>query len=120
MGPVTARDAHILRPPHWVRRHRLPLLVYGKPGFRPNNMNDLIEVPAPEGPSQGRERNELAMAQVVERFARPGQTVCDPVMLDRSGTALGARKLGCLFIGGAQFPSCVQRIRCRLAEAEGE
>ena len=89
-------------------------------GFRPDGMDGLIEVPAPDGPSQGRERNELAMVQVVERFARPGQTVCDPVLLDRSGTALGARKLGCLFIGATRFPSCVQRIRNRLAEGEGK
>ena len=106
--------------PPWLKLHRRPLLVYGKMGFRPDGMDGLIEVPAPDGPSQGRERNELAMVQVVERFARPGQTVCDPVLLDRSGTALGARKLGCLFIGATRFPSCVQRIRNRLAEGEGK
>ena len=105
-------------PPHWINLHRQPLLVYGKPGFRPNEMDDLIEVPAPDGGPRGTDRNEAAMKLVVERFARPGQVVSDPVMLDRSGTALAARKLGCTFIGADRTPSCVERVRKRLAEVE--
>ena len=105
-------------PPHWINLHRQPLLVYGKPGFRPNEMDDLIEVPAPDGDPRGTDRNEAAMKLVVERFARPGQVVSDPVMLDRSGTALAARKLGCTFIGADRTPSCVERVRKRLAEVE--
>ncbi len=103
-------------PPHWLQVHRWPLLVYGKPTFRPNGMDDLVE--APDGLPPGRGRNETAMELVVERFARPGQVVCDPVMLDRSGTALGARKLGCTFIGADRNPSCVERVWNRLAGAE--
>ena len=105
-------------PPHWINLHRQPLLVYGKPGFRPYEMDDLIEVPAPDGDPRGTDRNEASMKLVVERFARPGQVVSDPVMLDRSGTALAARKLGCTFIGADRTPSCVERVRKRLAEVE--
>ena len=105
-------------PPHWVNLHRRPLLVYGKPGFRPNEMDDLIEAPVPDGIHGGRDRNEAAMGLIVERFARPGQVVCDPVMLDRSGLALAARKLGCVFIGADKTPSCVERVWKRLADVE--
>ena len=72
----------------------------------------------PDGIHWGRDRNEAAMELIVERFARPGLVVCDPVMLDRSGTALAARRRGCPFIGAERIASCVQRIRTRLAEAE--
>ena len=44
--------------------------------------------------------------------------MCDPVMLDRAGTALGARKLGCAFIGAERVQSCVDRLRKRLEAAE--
>jgi hypothetical protein len=104
-------------PPHWINLHRQPLLVYGKPGFRPNGMDDLVE--APDGLPPGRGRNETAMELVVERFARPGQVVCDPVMLDRSGTALGAGKLGCTFIGADRTQSCVERVWNRPQERRG-
>ena len=60
------------------------------------------------------------MAMVLERFCRPGQTVCDPVMLDRAGTALAARRLGCTFVGVSEMQSSIDRIRVRMARAENE
>ena len=106
--------------PHRVNLHRRPLLVYGKSGFRPDGMDDLIEVPASYELSPGQDRNEAAMELVEERFSRPGQVVCDPIMLDRSGTALAARRLGCTFIGAERIASFVQRIGNQLVEAEGD
>ncbi len=57
---------------------------------------------------------------VLERFCKLGQTVCDPVMRDRAGTALAARRLGCIFFGASETQSSIDRIRVRLARAEDE
>ena len=102
--------------PHFLDLHRQPLLVFGKPAFRPAGLDDLITVPAAEDLPHGLDRNETAMGLIVEKFCRPGQTVCDPVMLDRAGTALAARRLGCAFIGATEQQSCGDRILKRLVE----
>ena len=104
--------------PHFLDLHRKPLLVYGKSAFRPAGVDDLITVPPPEELPAGLDRNETAMDLIVRKLCRPGQTVCDPLMLDRAGTALGARKRGCTFIGATEHQSCLDRIRKRLMEAE--
>ena len=104
--------------PHRIALHRRPLLVYGKEGFRVAGMDDLIEAPPADKISPGLRRNEVAIGMVLERFCRPGQTVCDPVMRDRAGTALAARRLGCTFFGASETQSSIDRIRVRLARAE--
>ena len=104
--------------PHFINLHRRPLLIYGQKAFRLEGGDDLIEVPAPEELPPGLERNEAAMRLVVERFCRPGQTVCDPWMLDRAGIALACRGLGCTFIGVTELPHCRDRILVRLAQEE--
>ena len=58
------------------------------------------------------------MSMLVERFARPGQVVCDPFLLGWRGTALGAWNGGRIFIGAEQDLSCLNRTRRCLAEAE--
>ena len=78
--------------PHFINLRRWPILVFGKPGFRLSAGDDLIQVPHPEELPEGCNRNEAAMALILDRFARPGQVVCDPIMLDRSGVALAARQ----------------------------
>ena len=60
------------------------------------------------------------MALIVERFARPGQVVCDPIPLDRASTALAARKHGCYFIGADTNDVNLERIRRSLARDEGD
>ena len=104
--------------PHFLDLHRRPLLVYGKPAFRPADVDDLIMVPPPEELPAGLDGNESAMDLIVRKLCRPGQTVCDPIMLDRAGTALGARGQGCTFIGATEHQSCRDRIRRRMMEAE--
>ena len=89
--------------PHFMHLHRRPVLVYGKGAFRPDGMRDLLEVLPREELPGGMTEHEAAMTMVLERFCRPGQTVCDPVMLDRAGTALAARRLGCTFGGGSEM-----------------
>ena len=106
--------------PHFMHLHRRPVLVYGKGEFRPDGMRDLLEVLPREELPGGMTEHEAAMTMVLERFCRPGQTVCDPVMLDRAGTALAARRLGCTFVGGSEMQSSIDRIRVRLARAENQ
>ncbi len=60
------------------------------------------------------------MALIVERFARPGQVVCDPIPLDRASTALAARKHGCYFIGADKDEVNLERIKRSLARDEGD
>lgn len=104
-------------PPHHVALHRRPLLVYGKQGFRLQGMDDLIEVPSADELPPGLHRNGVAISLVIERFCKPGQAVCDPVMRGRASTALAARKLGCTFVGASETQSEVEAIRVRLARA---
>ena len=106
--------------PYFMHLHRRPVLVYGKGEFRPDGMRDLLEVPPREELPGGMTEHEAAMAVLLERFCRPGQTVCDPVMLDRAGTALAARRLGCTFLGASEMQSSIDRIRVRMARAENE
>ena len=106
--------------PHFMHLHRRPVLVYGKGAFRPDGMRDLLEVLPREGLPGGMTEHEAAMAVLLERFCRPGQAVCDPIMLDRAGTALAARRLGCTFVGGSEMQSSIDRIRVRMARAENE
>ena len=106
--------------PHRVRLRRSPLLVYGRDRFRLDGGDDVIEAPPLGGISQwDRQRMDAGMALIAERFTRPGQVVCDPVVLDRSSTALAARKHGCTFIGAGKDKSCIDRIWRRLAQEEG-
>lgn len=104
--------------PYFLGLRRKPLLVYGKPAFQPAGGDDLITVPPPEELPAGLDRNETTMDLIVKKLCRSGQTVCDPMMLDRAGTALGARKQGCTFIGATEHQSSRDRIRKRMMEAE--
>ena len=106
--------------PHFMHLHRRLVLVYGKGAFRPDGMRDLLEVLPREELPGGMTEHEAAMTMVLERFCRPGQTVCDPVMLDRAGTALAARRLGFTFVGSSEMQSSIDRIRVRMARAENE
>ena len=106
--------------PHYVRLHRRPVLVYGKGPVRLNGMDDLFEVPARDALPRGITEQEAAMDLLVERFCHPGNAICDPIMLDRAGTALAARRLGCTFVGASKLQSCIDGIRVRLDRSEKE
>ena len=108
--------------PHVVNLRRRPVLVYGKMQFRLTGGDDVIAVPTPGDLPEGQERwppVEVGMSMMVERFTRPGQVVWDPCLLGWRGTALGARRHGCIFIGAERDRSCLDRTRGYLAGAEG-
>ena len=103
--------------PHHLALHQRPLLIYGMVDFRPPaGWSDLIEVPQPEDDPSGLDRDELMMRRIVERLCRPGGMICDPVMLDRAGAALAARRQGCTFVGATEQEISLKRIRRRVAE----
>ena len=87
---------------HRLTLSRRPILVYGKQGFQLSGGDDVIRLSSPDGPSIGGgalRGHDAAMTLVVARFTQPGQVVCDPFLLGRGGTAVGALDNGCRFIG---------------------
>ena len=103
--------------PHRLNSFRRPLLIYGKSRCRLRPGDDFIEVPHSPGDRRS-QRLDAGMELVVARFARPGQVVCDPVLLDRASIALAARKQGCLFVGAFDDQSCIRRVWDKLKRAE--
>ena len=107
-----------LRAPHRVTLRRMPILVLGKAGFRLQDGDDVIEVPTGDGSDpekQPKARLEAGMALIMKRLTRPGQTVCDPLMLDRSHSAIAAWRTGRSFIGATDKEANLRLIRDRLA-----
>ena len=104
-------------------RHGLDLrnkliLIYGKEQFTLEAGDDLVSVPDLQDGSAGSKfspRLDLGMAMLVQRFTRPGQVVCDPILLDRSETALAAVEQGRDFIGAWDDQAVVQRVRDRIS-----
>ena len=62
---------------------------------------------------------QYCQSLILERFARPGQVICDPIMLGRASVALAARKLGCPFIGADSEEASIARVRRTLEGEEG-
>ncbi len=107
--------------PYRVNIHRRPLLVYAKSGFSLNGGSDVIAVPTPGELSEDRSGwhpVEVAMAMTVERFTQAGQVVCDPSMLGRPGSMLGAMENGCIFIGADRDRSSIDRTREVLRQSQ--
>lgn len=100
---------------------RWPVLLFSKNMHRLRPGPDSIteppsdEVAGPKGPER---LLEAGMALLVARLVRPGQTICDPMTLGRSGIALGALALGCRFIGASDDQRLLDRIWDRVAQSE--
>ena len=77
---------------------------------RPRN-----RAPRPDGSGQ---LNNAGAELILARFARPGQVLCDPLMLSQASAALAARKLGCPFIGADREATSIARVRRHLEEGE--
>ena len=107
--------------PHWLGIRRVPLLVYGRDGCRLGGGDDVIEVPATRGGSVNLEQMLADGTRlVVERFARPGAVVCDPMLGEGSGVAQGALARGCTFIGAGEDRPCVERVSRELEQFVAE
>ena len=106
-------------PPHRIQLRRRPLLVYGKPGFRMPPGDDVIELAVPDDGApalQTWERHAAGHEMIARRFVRPGQLLCNPLMLGHAATALAARKLGCPFTGADREAHSIARVRRYLGE----
>ena len=109
----------VRHPLHRLTLHRRPVLVYSKGGTRLSG-DDVIRLPSPGEPGgerQGLRGFDAAMTLVVERFAQPGQVVCDPCLLGRGGTAVAAISMGCCFIGADPRWSAIEDTKNILAKA---
>ena len=106
---------------HGVSLSRKLVLVYGKRGFRMEGGDDVINVPSlAEGAPGNRHspRLGLGMEIMIKRFTRPGQVVCDPLLLRREDSALAAVRLGRGFIGAWEDEAFIARLRARLGGGE--
>ena len=112
-----------LSPPHLVQPTRSRILVFGKPQFRLDRGNDVIQELAPDETAQASTASlrqyDAGMTLIAERCCSPGQVVCDPLLLGRAATALAARQHGCVFIGVDEHPSPIDLVQSRLAEEGG-
>ena len=106
-------------------RHRLTLrskllLIYGKTQFSLENGDDAVSVPDFEEGTGGNPlspRLDPGMEMIIRRFTRPGQMVCDPILLDRTDTAMAAVGQGRDFTGAWSDQAAVDRVRERMARA---
>ena len=109
--------------PRWITLRRRSLLIYGKPGFKLNAVDNVMALQTSDELSLAQLQRRLfdeAMAMIVEHFARPGQMICDPILQGRAGTALAARKHGCYFIGADHDEVNLDRVRKALTQDEGD
>ena len=112
-----SRSAHPLR----ITIQRWPVLLFGKERFILQPGPDSItEPPSDEfaGPKSHERLLEAGMGLLVARLVRPGQTVCDPMALGRSGIALASLAHGCRFIGAAEDQRLIDRIWARVGQNE--
>ena len=110
------------RSPHRLPSNQKLLLVYAKAGFRLGARVDAIRVPPfPEGADGTRHspRLDVGMELIIDSQTRPGQVVCDPIMLNRSDSAMAAIKLGRVFIGAWEDQASVDRLRGLIAREYG-
>ena len=104
---------------HRITSYRRPILVYGKSRFRLAGV-DVIRTPStgePDGETDQLKGIDAAMFQVVKHFIQAGQVMCDPCLLGRGGTAIGAMAMGCRFIGADPSKWAIEKTKDILAEA---
>ena len=95
-----------------LKLRRWPLLIYGKRSFRLRGGDDVIEVSDSEWSSNGTTGGlmlDVGFSRIMERLTRPGQLVCNPLMLDKSDSAMAARITGRGFIAPPTSPATSRR-----------
>ena len=99
--------------PHLAVARRMPVLVLGKERSCLLTGGDFIQEP-PRGNGEAclsvSKLLDAGLELLLQRLAKPGGLVCDPVMLGRSGLALAARRFGCRFVGATQDQRSADRI----------
>ena len=107
--------------PHSHRPRRLPILVIGKDKTRLPEVSDIVIEPSRDSSSGLTPLGLLdaGLQELVQRIAKPEQLLFDPVTLARRGTALGARSVGCKFIGAVD-PKDADRYEARLRKDVGQ
>ena len=110
------------RNPHSFHKRSMLALVFGKSKFVLEATDDVIRVPALDGAERGRRAalrlQEAGMEQIMLQFTKPGQVVCDPVLLGWPATALAAVTHGRKFIGADEEQYRVDMVDRVLARAK--
>ena len=102
--------------PHHTKIRRAALLVFGKPGAKLPEGDDVIEVPAPAG-GMADDFMDLkdCLPLVVARFASRGQTLCIPILTDNCGAVVAALAAGCTVIGADEDQSVIDDVVRRVS-----
>ena len=105
--------------PHRVTSRRMPILLYGKGKTILKPGDDFVDESSPgfAGDLNREQLLDLGLRKLVSRLAKPGDVVCDPVTCGRIGTALGARKEVCSFVGAVEDEKMLERFWGRLYRA---
>ena len=105
--------------PHRVTSRRMPILLYGKGKTILKPGDDFVDESSPgfAGDLNREQLLDLGLRKLVSRLAKPGDIVCDPVTCGRIGTALGARKEVCSFVGAVEDEKMLERFWGRLYRA---
>jgi SAM-dependent methyltransferase len=91
-----------------------PILIYDLEGKRPFLTQDVFRSGGDDKQHHGWGQSESGMADLVERFTKPGQLVVDP-FLGGGTTAIVCRDLGRRFVGCDVDAAAVKTTRERLA-----
>ena len=68
-------------------------------------------IPSDEGAQESRRGHlDLGMELIISRFTRPGDLVCDPLLLGRKESALAAVKQGRNFVGADDNASRIETV----------
>ena len=82
-----------------------PLLWYVKDKYAGHPVNDVITCTEPPDKAFHKwQQSESGFSELIRRFARPDDVICDP-MMGSGTTGLAATALGCKFIGIENDPN---------------
>lgn len=102
----------------WDRRVNTawkPILWFVKGKYDGAWISDVTKSEAPDKHFHGWGQSESGMADILERFTYPGQTICDP-FCGGGSTGAVALKMNRLFIGSDIDPAAIEATKQRLAE----
>ncbi len=104
--------------PRKVRSNWKPLLWFVKGEYKSDWIPDIFKSEAPDKRFHEWGQSESGMADIVERFTSPGETICDP-FLGSGTTGVVALKKHRLFIGIDCDPNAIEISKERFREILG-